>query len=297
MPLERRHVMLDDLIEKVLALPRADLRLESVKVDRDMAADLPPVWADGHQLQQVLVNLVTNAKQAMAELPEVEHRLKLTTRALGPDRVQISVEDTGRGFRPEVLPKIFDPFVTTKGSAGTGLGLSISYGIIREHGGQITAESRPGRGAIFTIDLPVGTAANGALSEAGGEPVRLGGKPILILEHDQAVQTILLEHLEATGCTALTVARADEARPHLRDGIDLVVADFNLDGVDWLDLLRHVAARGTDVGRRFIFITAGPIRHGADAGLRGIRACLLHKPLNRRQVLQACAASWHRPPG
>src|SRR3989442_6591666 len=175
MPLERRHVMLDDLIEKVLALPAADLRLESVKVDRDMAADLPPVWADGHQLQQVLVNVVTNAKQAMAELPEVEHRLKLTTRALGPDRVQISVEDTGPGIPPEVLPKIFDPFVTTKGSAGTGLGLSISYGIIREPGGQITADSRPGRGAIFTIDLPVGAAARGVVNQADEQARRLAG--------------------------------------------------------------------------------------------------------------------------
>src|SRR5213593_1632950 len=81
MPLERRHVTLDDLIEKVLALTAADLRLENVKVDRDMAADLPPVWADGNQLQQVLVNLVTNAKQAMAELP-AERRLKVATRAL-----------------------------------------------------------------------------------------------------------------------------------------------------------------------------------------------------------------------
>src|SRR3989454_8045122 len=260
MPLERRHVMLDDLVEKALALTAADLRIESVKVDRDMAADLPPVWADGHQLQQVLVNLVTNAKQAMAELPEAERRLKLTTRALGADRVRILVEDTGPGIPSEVLPKIFDPFVTTKGSAGTGLGLSISYGIIREHGGQITADSRPGHGATFTIDLPVGTAASGALSETGGQALRLDGMRILIVEHDQAVQKILLEHLEPTGCTALTVARADEARQQLRDGIDLVVADFNLDGVDWLELLRPVAARGTAVGHRFSFIIAGPIR-------------------------------------
>jgi len=290
MPLERRHVTLDDLIEKVLALTAADLRIESVKVDRDMAADLPPVWADGHQLQQVLVNLVTNAKQAMAELPEAERRLKLTTRALGPDRVRISVEDTGPGIPAEVLPKIFDPFVTTKGSAGTGLGLSISYGIIREHGGQITADSRPGRGATFTIDLPVGSAAGSALSEAG-QPVNLDGKRILIVEHDQAVQKILLEHLEPTGCTALTVARADEARQHLRDGIDLVVADFHLDGVDWLELLRQVAARGTAVGHRFIFITAGPVGEEADKALRDAGAALLYKPFTGDQFLDAVRAT------
>ena len=291
MPLERRHVMLDELIEKVLALTAADLRIESVKVDRDSEPGLPPVWADHHQLQQVLVNLVTNAKQAMAEQPEAERRLKITSRALGPDRVQITVEDTGPGIPAEVLPTIFDPFVTTKGSAGTGLGLSISYGIIREHGGHITAESRPGRGAIFTIDLPVGASAAGAPTQSGDQPVRLDGKRILIVEHDQAVQKILLEHLEPTGCTALTVARADEARQHLRDGIDLVVADYHLDGLDWLDLLSQAAARGSAVGGRFIFITAGPVAPEADKALRSAGACLLYKPFTGDQFLEAVRAT------
>ncbi|PYM77863.1 MAG: hypothetical protein DME03_02710 [Candidatus Rokuibacteriota bacterium] len=291
MPLERRHVMLDELIEKVLALTAADLRIESVKIERDSEPGLPPVWADGHQLQQVLVNLVTNAKQAMAEQPEAERRLKITSRSLGSDRVRISVEDTGPGIPPEVLPTIFDPFVTTKGSAGTGLGLSISYGIIREHGGHITAESRPGRGAIFTIELPVGTSAAGTVSDSVGQPIRLDGKRILIVEHDQAVQKILLEHLEPTGCTALTVARADEARQHLRDGIDLVVADFHLDGVDWLALLNQAAARGSAVAGRFIFITAEPVGPNADAALRSAGACLLYKPFTGDQFLEAVRAT------
>ena len=291
MPLERRHVMLDELIEKVLALTAADLRIENVKIDRDNEPGLPPVWADHHQLQQVLVNLVTNAKQAMAEQPEAERRIKITSRALGPDRVQITVEDTGPGIPPEVLPTIFDPFVTTKGSAGTGLGLSISYGIIREHGGHITAESRPGRGAIFTIELPVGTSGAGTVTDSGNQPVRLDGKRILIVEHDQAVQKILLEHLEPTGCTALTVARADEARQHLRDGIDLVVADYHLDGVDWLDLLNQAAARGSAVAGRFIFITAGPVGPEADKALRSAGACLLYKPFTGDQFLEAVRAT------
>ena len=289
MPLERRHVMLDELIDKVLALTAADLRIESVKIDRDMAPDLPPVWADGNQLQQVLVNLVTNAKQAMAEQPEGQRRITIATRALGSDRVQITLRDTGPGIPAEVLPKIFDPFVTTKGSAGTGLGLSISYGIIREHGGLITAESLPGQGATFTIDLPVGSA--GAAAAETGPTVNLDGKRILIVEHDQAVQKILLEHLEPTGCTALTVARADEARQHLRDGIDLVVADFNLDGVDWLELLSQVAARGTAVGHRFIFITAGPVGEEADKALRNAGAALLYKPFTGAQFLDAIRAT------
>src|SRR5262249_28750654 len=113
-------------IEKVLALTAADLRIESVKVDRDSEPGLPPVWADHHQLQQVLVNLVTNAKQAMAEQPETDRRLKITSRALGPDRVQITVEDTGPGTPPGVWPEFLAPCVPTRGSPGRGRGLSLS---------------------------------------------------------------------------------------------------------------------------------------------------------------------------
>ena len=291
MPLERRHVALDDLIEKVLALTAADLALESVKVDRDLAADLPPVWADGHQLQQVLVNLVTNAKQAMAEVPEAERRLTVTTRALGADRVRLSVQDTGPGIPAEVLPKIFDPFVTTKGSAGTGLGLSISYGIVREHGGQITADSQPGRGATFTVDLPVGAATGGVVTEADDRPRRLAGKRILIVGHDPSAQKILLQHLEPTGCTALTVASADEARQQLRGGIDLVVADFNLAGVDWITLLRQATAHGSTDGRRFIFIADAPLGEEAGVALREAGARLLCKPFTRDEFLDALSAA------
>src|SRR5262249_56370639 len=104
-------------------------------------------------------------------------------------------------------------------------------------------------------------------------------------DQDRAARKSLREPPEPTGCTALTVARADEARQHLRDGIDLVVADFNLDGVDWLELLPQVAARGAAVGHRFIFITAGPVGEEADLALRATAAALLAQPLPALQSL------------
>jgi DNA-binding response OmpR family regulator len=87
------------------------------------------------------------------------------------------------------------------------------------------------------------------------------------------------------------VARADEARQHLRDGIDLVVADYHLDGVDWLDLLSQAAARGSAVAGRFIFITAGPVGPEADKALRSAGACLLYKPFTGDQFLEAVRAT------
>jgi signal transduction histidine kinase len=153
MPLEKKPVDVADLTEKVLALTFGELHVAEVKVRKDIAPELPTVWADANQLQQVLVNLINNAKQAMAEV-EGERRLTISVGCAAADRVRIQVEDTGPGIPPDTISKVFDPFVTTK-SDGTGLGLSISYGIIREHGGTLTVESPLGRGATFTIELPI----------------------------------------------------------------------------------------------------------------------------------------------
>ena len=153
MPLERTRVSLDEMLDKVLALTAAELRLTNVVVEKEVEPTLPPVWADGNQLQQVLTNLIANAKQAMADL-EGARRLHISMRRAGADRVRIQVTDTGPGIPPAIIGSVFDPFVTTKAD-GTGLGLSISYGIVREHGGQLSVESPPGRGARFTIELPV----------------------------------------------------------------------------------------------------------------------------------------------
>ena len=130
-------------IDKVLALTAGELRVAAVKVDKDIDPDLPAVWADANQLQQVLVNLITNAKHAMEDVVG-ERRLGISLRRNGSDHIRLRVEDSGPGIPADLLAKMFDPFVTTK-SEGTGLGLSISYGIISEHGGRIRVESPEGR--------------------------------------------------------------------------------------------------------------------------------------------------------
>jgi signal transduction histidine kinase/HAMP domain-containing protein len=152
MPLEKAPVDVAALVDQVLALTLGELNVAEVKVHKDVEPALPAVWADANQLQQVLVNLINNAKQAMAEL-EGRRQLTLSVHRVG-ERVRIQVEDTGPGIPADTLPKVFDPFMTTK-SDGTGLGLSISYGIIREHGGTLTAENAPEGGALFTIELPI----------------------------------------------------------------------------------------------------------------------------------------------
>jgi two-component system, NtrC family, sensor kinase len=156
-PLEKARVSPVELLDKVLALTAGELRVAEVKVEKDIDPDVPHVWADGHQLQQVLVNLITNAKHAMESMVG-ERRLNISLRRAGSDHIRVRVEDSGPGIPAELLSKVFDPFVTTK-SEGTGLGLSISYGIISEHGGRIRVESPEGRGAAFIVELPIETPA------------------------------------------------------------------------------------------------------------------------------------------
>ena len=153
-PPERRPCLVADQVRRVLDLKAYQLQQDDVQVVTEFD-DGPPVYADEHQLQQVLLNLVQNAHQAMAKqpLPRV-----LTVRALtGPTAVRVSVLDTGAGIAPESLPRVFDPFFTTKPPGeGSGLGLSVSYGIVAEHRGRLWAENRPEGGAAFFIELPLG---------------------------------------------------------------------------------------------------------------------------------------------
>jgi PAS domain S-box-containing protein len=155
----QRPVDLNDVVEETLLLVERQITRDGIALKRALAPDLPLIRGDGNGLQQVILNLLTNASQAAGAGGEVHVET-------GPapdraDRVRLVVRDTGPGIPPEVLPRIFDPFFTTK-DAGTGLGLSISYGIVRDHHGTVDVQSGPGRGATFILTFPAIFAASPA---------------------------------------------------------------------------------------------------------------------------------------
>jgi len=153
-PPERRPCSLADQVGRVLELKAYQLRSDKIEVETSFD-DCPPVWADENQVQQVILNLIQNAQQAMAH--ESDRVLTLRVRPIAAG-VAVDVLDTGSGIAADALPRLFDPFFTTKPPGeGSGLGLSVSYGIVTEHRGQLRGENRPDRrGAIFTIELPIG---------------------------------------------------------------------------------------------------------------------------------------------
>jgi PAS domain S-box-containing protein len=151
-PGERGAVDLNSVVEETMLLMQKPLATDNIRVFTTLAAALPPLYGDANALHQVLMNLLTNAREAMAGGGEIHVETGRT-----PDRpgwVRLTVSDTGPGIPADAISKIFDPFFTTKRS-GTGLGLSVTYGIIQDHGGRIEVQSPPSGGTTFTLSFPV----------------------------------------------------------------------------------------------------------------------------------------------
>jgi signal transduction histidine kinase len=140
-------------VDAAVAIVHHQLEMSGVKLDVMLADDLPEINGSSNQIQQVLMNLIMNAQQAMEDNPGT---VTVTTRRDGAEAIEIVVADDGPGIPPEIREHIFEPFFTTKPSGkGTGLGLSVSFGIVRDHNGEIHVESEPGKGTRFVIALPV----------------------------------------------------------------------------------------------------------------------------------------------
>jgi C4-dicarboxylate-specific signal transduction histidine kinase len=152
-PVSREPVIINQVVERALALLQEQLRLREIKVEINLSADNPIVMGNPIQIEQVVLNLLTNARDAVAK--SAVRRIMLTC-SVQQKWVELTIEDTGPGIPKGLEQRVFDPFFTTKEvGAGTGLGLSITYGIIREHGGSIQVTSPPGQSACFRILLPL----------------------------------------------------------------------------------------------------------------------------------------------
>jgi C4-dicarboxylate-specific signal transduction histidine kinase len=152
-PTSREVIALNPIIMQALSLMHEQLRLRNINVHIHLHGEDVRVLGNAIQIEQVFLNLLTNARDALAEAPE---RVISISSEVGAGTVQINLSDTGPGIPPELEQRIFDPFVTTKDvGAGTGLGLSITYGIVRDHAGTIVLRNSPGNGAAFILELPL----------------------------------------------------------------------------------------------------------------------------------------------
>jgi two-component system NtrC family sensor kinase len=147
----RKATDLNEVVRRSVSVVMTQLSLNQVQLSLDLAAELPTAFADANQIQQVVVNLILNAADAIGA---EGGSIRAITRVGSPDTIELLLEDTGKGIPAEDLPRIFEPFFTTKGNHGTGLGLAVSWGIVEAHGGTLEVQSDLGHGTTFTLRLP-----------------------------------------------------------------------------------------------------------------------------------------------
>jgi C4-dicarboxylate-specific signal transduction histidine kinase len=153
-PVTFEPVHVDEVIERALSLMQEQLRLRGIDVELDLCPDKLVLHGNPIQLEQVFINLLTNARDALEEVPAERKKIRIVS-SLDRDRIRIVFSDTGPGIPTDIAKRVFDPFFTTKEvGTGTGLGLSITYSIVKEHGGEISLSRTPGGGATFTVEMP-----------------------------------------------------------------------------------------------------------------------------------------------
>ena len=288
-PPERKAVALNSIVEEAIELLGYDLRTSNVEITLNLGDDVPVVWADGHQIHQVVVNLVVNAIQAMRPM-ETERRLAVTTRVAGePARIFIEVADSGPGIPADVQARIFEPFFTTKPQGeGTGLGLSLCRRTLEEHGGTITVQSAVGHGATFRLELPVVACPAPVAEDAASQSLPpVAGKAILIVDDEADIAATLAEALQGDGHQ---VGIADNGAMALemleRRAYDLVLSDTKMPKLDGEHFYAEVERRFPQLRRRIVFVTGDILSREKRAFLERTGAPHLLKPFDLPEVRQ-----------
>jgi PAS domain S-box-containing protein len=283
---ERVQVQINQALEETLALRDYDLRMHNIRIHLDLAENLPFTSADPHQLQQVFLNMVNNAVDAILE-NSADGDLWVRT-ALNGDRLCIEFTDSGAGVKD--ASRVFDPFYTTKPvGKGTGLGLSICYGIITEHGGTIQVRNIPTRGASFTIELPHQPAANSGLS-APGQRANLGSNGrILLVDHDDSVLEAVGTILRGRDHRVKTARDIGEACALLeKEDFDLVVADLQIsDGANGGGFGEWLAKHKPALSHKLIWMCAVAPTEDAGENLSRNGRQILQKPFKATDLLAA----------
>ncbi len=290
-PREVQWIDMRDVITRALALREDGLRFQGIALIREIPEHVPAVRGDAAQLEQVILNLVLNAEQALlgSPAPKITVRLMVVE-----DWLRVSVTDTGPGIAPDVLPRIFEPFFTTKPvGQGTGLGLSICYSIAQSHEGRLVAESLPGCGATFVLDLPANvdepvatpTDAPAAL------PLVQHGR-VLVVDDEEEVAAVLRDLLEEMRVEVRVVTDGEAAwRVLTAEGstFDAVTLDLRMPGLSGRSLYERLEREAPAVAATVIFVTGDTVDGETQSFLERSTRPVLTKPFARESFVTTLA--------
>ncbi len=286
-PPERSSVNLNDIVLATLDVTGYALRTSDIDADLRLAEDLPPVWADADQLNQVVTNLVINAQQAMTE-SSGKGRLTVTTRFdKSRKEVALVVDDTGPGIPPEARSRIFEPFFTTKQTGhGTGIGLSVSLGIVESHGGSLTlARRKRGAGAAFTVRLPVTGPCLAASAPAKVDQNDCTACRILVIDDEPEILATLQEIMMLDGHCVTTCDSGVAALALLEESeFDLILSDLRMPELDGPGLYQALKWKAPNLIEQMAFITGDTLGRRARRFLKETGLPCLEKPFTPDDV-------------
>lgn len=306
---EKKMLDINNILEETLSLLAYQLRVSGVKVEQGLDPNLPKTAADPYQLQQVFVNIINNAQQAMQEahgggtltirtMPVLRpagyaHNSTLNL-ADQPEStmeswIRVEFADDGPGIPPELLTRIFDPFFTTKAPGkGTGLGLSVCHGIVRDHDGHIWAESAPGRGATFILELPVrGMRRAEAEKAAQDRLLELPPGNVLVLDDEEGTLHLLKELLSQHDQKVDTLADGLAAKERIASGnYDVILCDVRIPGFGGDALYEYLKEHRPELIKRLVFITGDTASTQTRAFLRKAGRPVVEKPFDVTELLR-----------
>jgi CheY-like chemotaxis protein/anti-sigma regulatory factor (Ser/Thr protein kinase) len=253
--------------------------------------EIPPVLGNAAKLEQVFLNLLINAAQAVPRGQPAHHQVRVAASCEGPERVLVEVSDTGAGIAPELLNRVFDPFFTTKpAGVGTGLGLPICHNIIGSLGGEISVDSQLGRGTVFRVLLRPHTRMP-AMRVPTPQPLRaVRGAPtsrarVLVVDDELPVAAMLSRVLAEEYDVEVTTQGEDALELLLGPvSFDVVICDLLMPEMSGMDLFKELQARRPGLERRFVFMTGGAFTPRAAEFLSQVDNPRIEKPFNLNQV-------------
>lgn len=285
-PMERRPVDLNRVIELAMEVTGYSLRAADIDVRLSLSPDLPQIWGDADQLNQVLTNLILNAQKALEE-SKAPRRIKLITSYREQSReVVLKIKDNGPGIPDQIRSRIFEPFFTTRQiGSGTGIGLAFCHRIVTTHGGSISVETGIDGGASFVIRMPV-TRMNTAAPEgeiaadAGAESAS-----ILVVDDEVAVAEMLADILEDEGHTVAIAHSGSQALDRIElQEFDLVLSDLRMPDIDGPSMFDAIRESRPDMVSRVAFITGDTMSARIREFLRGSARPYIEKPITPQDV-------------
>jgi two-component system NtrC family sensor kinase len=290
---ERTLTDINEIIEKTVELRSYELQVNNIEIHRNLDRNLPKTIADAHQLQQVFLNIITNAEQAMLESNR-KGQLKICTRTDSQNaNIIVEIKDDGPGISENHLNRIFDPFFTTKEvGKGTGLGLSLSYGMIKEHSGNIYVRSRLNEGSTFFVEIPImanlqdDTESATETPEPGLDFEKLvRNKRILVVDDEKYILDFFVEAFQAVHMSVDTVNNGQAALQKMENfQYDIVITDFRMPQMSGKELSDWIRKHRPRLANRIIFVTGDTVSNETRSFFEENHSRFLAKPFKIEEV-------------